>query len=170
VSESGLGLLWTGAGYFPPLNPVEGVPTYPLIFETLCKKSLASAKRYLEKINNSAPYIFFLADDKGDAFCIEATTKASKTVIHYCCPEIVKKAKQDAKKLAISYKRLAVIESATTKASYSSKEVVNILRTKGVLINNPNSSMTIGTIVADPINLTLGVIHGLEGRLKTFTL
>ena len=54
VNSDGLALFWTGAGYYPPLCPKIGVPTYALVFETLLYSDVSGAVEYLQNTPNAA--------------------------------------------------------------------------------------------------------------------
>lgn len=73
INSAGLSLMWTGAGYYPPLRPVSGVPTYALTFELLLKRSVPEALEWLKKVPNAGAFIFFLADRQGKVALIEGT-------------------------------------------------------------------------------------------------
>lgn len=73
LNSSGLALMWTGSGYFPPLIPKVGVPTYALVLETLLKQDVPSAIEYLQSASNAGAFIFFLGDSKGRLAIVEDT-------------------------------------------------------------------------------------------------
>lgn len=62
INDQGLGLVWTGAGYWPEVKCAIGVPTYALISEVLLMKDVRSASKYLEKTPRAGCFIFLIAD------------------------------------------------------------------------------------------------------------
>lgn len=72
VNEDGLALMWTGAGYLPPLEQKPGIPTYALTMETMMKDSVDEAVRYLQgQAGNAGCFIFLLGDASGDTAVVE---------------------------------------------------------------------------------------------------
>jgi hypothetical protein len=76
VNSAGLTVMWTGAGYYPPVCPVAGVPTYALVFELMLRTSVASAVAYLKTIRNAGSFIFFIGDRKGKLVVVEGVPGA----------------------------------------------------------------------------------------------
>lgn len=62
LNDSGFSLMWTGAGYYPRVEPKPGVPTYALLFEIFQKRSVKEVVKYLEKTPNAGCFIFFMMD------------------------------------------------------------------------------------------------------------
>lgn len=71
VNEHGLALVWTGAGYYPSVPPLPGIPTYALIAGILQCESCSSAARLVAQTSNAGCFIFLLADTQGDLLVIE---------------------------------------------------------------------------------------------------
>ena len=73
LNSAGLALMWTGAGYYPPVLPKSGIPTYALVFETLLEQDVASALEYLWSVRPAGAFIFFLGDRRGNLAIVEGT-------------------------------------------------------------------------------------------------
>jgi hypothetical protein len=111
VNEAGLGLVWTGGGYFPLVGPVAGVPTYVLIAEILRQRTADEALAYLRTVKHAGSFIFFLGDATGATIVVEAVpgklaVDRSATPLcranHYVDPQILKKGRQVAPRRAKS--------------------------------------------------------------------
>lgn len=102
INEHGLALMWTGGGYFPPIRPVVGVPTYVLIAELLCLRSVPDAIAYLGSVKHAGCFIFFLGDAQGETAVIEAVpgklaaerSAALCRANHYVDAQVLKAGKQ----------------------------------------------------------------------------
>ena len=99
VNETGLGLVWTGGGYFPKVEPVVGVPTYVLIDEILLQPNVGAALDWLAGVKHAGCFIFFLGDATGATAIVEAVPGRTKIVRnadslsranHYLCKDIAK--------------------------------------------------------------------------------
>lgn len=116
VNESGLGLVWTGGGYFPKVPPVVGVPTYVLIDEILQQPNVDAALDWLAGVKHAGCFIFFLGDASGATAIVEAvpgqTTlfrggESLSRANHYLCQDILKCSgqKKPSKKKATTLQR-----------------------------------------------------------------
>jgi len=104
INSEGLALMWTGGGYFPPLKPKLGVPTYVIIAELLRMKNVHKALSYLRTTPRAGAFIFLLSDASGDAVIVEAT---NSKLVHqkvdsiayranlYCTPELIRASHQE---------------------------------------------------------------------------
>lgn len=63
--------MWTGGGYWPPVNSKPGLPTYVVIAELMRCSSVADALRRMESMTHAGCFLFFLADASGDAAIVE---------------------------------------------------------------------------------------------------
>jgi predicted choloylglycine hydrolase len=74
LNSSGLGIVWTGAGYSPIVNPQAGVPTYPIILELLLSCSnVVEAEQFLIRTPRAGSFIFMLGDSENNLIVAEAT-------------------------------------------------------------------------------------------------
>ncbi|MCX5663017.1 MAG: C45 family autoproteolytic acyltransferase/hydrolase [Planctomycetota bacterium] len=103
INERGLGLVWTGGGYFPKVPSVVGVPTYVLIAEILRLSSVEEALAYLMPLRHAGCFIFFLGDATGATAVVEAVPgkkvaersgEAITRANHYRCGEVLACGKQ----------------------------------------------------------------------------
>lgn len=62
MNSDGLALAWTGAGYFPPVLPRPGVPTYLALFEVSLCKTVVEGHKLIKKIPFSGASILVIAD------------------------------------------------------------------------------------------------------------
>jgi predicted choloylglycine hydrolase len=74
--------MWTGGGYFPPVKPITGVPTYILTSEILLKRTVAEAVAFLHRVPRAGAFMFLLGDATGAGAVIEATPRLLK--VKYC--------------------------------------------------------------------------------------
>ena len=72
VNEHGVALMWTGSGYFPPIPPVVGLPTYVIIAEILRRKTVRHALSYVERIKQAGFGIQKTFEDFDHRFNAEA--------------------------------------------------------------------------------------------------
>lgn len=121
VNEAGLGLVWTGGGYFPKVKPVVGTPTYVLIAEILQRRTIKEAVGYLASVKQAGCFIFFLGDAEGQTAIVEGvpgrihvdqSDTAMSRANHYLCKDVLKCGKQvkPSRKKASTLQRAARME------------------------------------------------------------
>ena len=99
INEHGMSLVWTGSGYSPRIEPVNGIPTYVIIYELLRCRTVRSA----HTIRHAGSFIFFLADAAGETAVVEgmpgllSVDRSDPTLgraNHYENRDIVRRSKQ----------------------------------------------------------------------------
>ena len=75
VNEAGLAVGWSGAGYWPSVQPTVGIPTYALIAGLLIAPDVPSAIQLLGRRSHAGCFILFLADRTGELAIVEAWPK-----------------------------------------------------------------------------------------------
>lgn len=161
LNSSGLALMWTGAGYYPPLLPRIGVPTYALVFEILLRNDVPSALDYLKRVPNAGAFIFFLGDQQGKLAIVEATP--GKAFIEYSdlghranvfeSAQGIISSRQKLPSLSNCHSRIRNRVFARTspglRRSASVKEVQSILSQPSILIEKSFCHATLMQLVAD---------------------
>jgi len=71
VNDAGLAIGWSGAGYWPSVPPIPGIPTYALVAGVLASQDVSSAIRLLGNRRHAGCFIFFLADRGGELAVVE---------------------------------------------------------------------------------------------------
>ncbi len=71
INKKGLGLVWTGAGYYPLVRPKVGIPTYALISEIFKFSDVTSVLKYLQEVKNAGCFIFLLSDKNKKGAVVE---------------------------------------------------------------------------------------------------
>jgi len=75
VNEAGLAIGWSGAGYWPSVQPQVGIPTYALIAGLLTSPDVPGALDLLSRGQHAGCFIFFLADRAGEVAVVEGWPK-----------------------------------------------------------------------------------------------
>ena len=89
INEYGLSLVWTGAGYFPKIQPRVGIPTYPLIAGLLACRDCQEAITLLRRTPIAGCFIFFLADAGGEVWLVEGMPGSLELVQ---CQDVISRA------------------------------------------------------------------------------
>ncbi len=173
INAKGLTLMWTGGGYYPPVAPVVGVPTYVVIAELLRLKSVEEALARLTKVKHAGSFLFFLADATGAAAIVEGIPGrlAVERVATYQCranhfedPALVKATLQVLPPKKISNTRIRrrqIGEALALRADDLSPEAARAILTKPPeLYRFGAQSMTIDSFVAVCEDRTLSVARG----------
>jgi hypothetical protein len=160
MNSKGLSLVWTGSGYYPPLMPKVGIPTYGIIFELLLSEDVPSAIKYLKNIKVAGAFIFFLGDAKGN-FCvvegvpgkivIREESRASRANV-YEYNDTISYAKQELPgiKKCHSIKRKKVMKRSFLKASRANESLLKkVLSQKHIYINSTYKHATLWRVIAD---------------------
>jgi len=71
VNDEGLAIGWSGAGYWPNVPPIRGVPTYALLAGLLLTRDVSEALDLLNSRCHAGSFIFFLADRAGELAVVE---------------------------------------------------------------------------------------------------
>lgn len=71
LNSAGLSLMWTGGGYYPPVCPQVGIPTYALVCEALIRENAPDVLTYLRSVNIAGSFIFIVGDRAGNLVTIE---------------------------------------------------------------------------------------------------
>jgi hypothetical protein len=153
--------MWTGGGYFPPVKPTAGVPTYILTSELLLKRTVKEAIAFLQGVPRAGAFMFLLGDATGAGAVIEATPRVLK--IKTCdsvdyranlflFQETIKDSAQvsPTKKLH-SVRRIAAVKRylATQGSLLSMTSVKNVLENRNVRVHMPFKSTTLDQLIAD---------------------
>lgn len=80
VNEAGLAICWSGAGYWPSVEPVRGIPTYALVAGLLAACDVAGALKLLGSRRHAGCFIFLLADRGGELAVVEGWSGGGLTV------------------------------------------------------------------------------------------
>ena len=103
INEYGVSLVWTGAGYFPKIQPRAGIPTYVLIAGILASRNCREAITLLKRTPVAGCFIFLLADADGEVWLVEGMPGSIALVQcqdvisranHYECADICSRARQ----------------------------------------------------------------------------
>jgi len=182
INSSGLTLMWTGAGYYPPLMPVVGVPTYALVFELLSKPDVKSAIRFIEAITNSGAFIFLLGDRAGNLACVEAVPGKSFTEYSDLCTRTnayessgaIKTSRQKlpskAKCHSVKRKEIFADVSMSLKLRPGLAGVKKILSQKDIKIEKGYAHASIVQLVADSKRNSLEYLVWRQQRKSWVTL
>jgi hypothetical protein len=161
LNANGFSLMWTGAGYYPPLIPIAGIPTYALVFEMLHQPDVETAIAYLQSVRNAGAFIFFLGDKSGDVAVVEAVpgkvfvtrTPIAHRANVFESKDTIAAARQ---RLPIAKKchsriRCQIFETAERELSRrpSVTQVKSVLSKPNILIERGHSHATLMQLVAD---------------------
>lgn len=172
INSEGLSLMWTGGGYFPPVLPKVGVPTYVIISELLRKRNVAEALSALLKIPRAGAFIMLLADRSGNTAVIEATPdkievqRAEKIMFRanlYMTEKVCRASKQaspNPKKQHSLIRTAAIARYIKRKPLLSVSSVKEILADKHVFVDMKYRSVTIDQLLAICDETTLLVRRG----------
>lgn len=162
VNSSGLGLVWTGAGYYPAIEPKAGVPTYALVFEILQRSSTEEALEFLYDTPIAGPFIFIIGDCGGSCSVVEATSDfLSVTKVesmdyraNYFCDEatqISSRQKLPGEKQCNSKIRMRTLQSFARKLRGKANVLTlqRALSQKGVFVDFKPSHLSLDQIVVD---------------------
>ena len=72
LNDEGLAMMWSGAGYWPAVEPRPGIPTYALLAGILEFSTVAQALELIGQNEHAGCFIVFLADRTGDIAVVEA--------------------------------------------------------------------------------------------------
>ncbi len=164
--------MWTGGGYFPPVKPTAGVPTYILTSEILLKHTVKEAVAFLQRTPRAGAFMFLLGDATGAGAVIEATPRLLK--VKYCTSvdyranlfqfqETIKDSAQvTATKKLHSTGRVAAIKRyiETHGSRFSLASVKRVLEHKKVRVHLPLKSTTLDQLIAECERGTLLVKRG----------
>lgn len=161
VNSKGLALMWTGAGYFPPLAPTKGLPTYVMVSEVMRKNTLNDALSFLKATPRAGCFIFVLADALGRSAVVEATPsslaieKGTELLYRanlYVLPETKKASHQErpSKKKHHSVIRMCAIERfiKNKKGKLDIDGFKRILSDPNVFVDRSFRSMTVDQFIA----------------------
>lgn len=161
INSAGLTLMWSGSGYYPPILPKEGVPTYALCFEVLLKRNVRAALRYLEEIDNAGAFMFFLGDESGDFAVVEGVpgkifvsrekiSKRSNVFENSACMRAARQ-KLPSEKKCHSVLRNRILAEAESKLlrRHGVQGIKKALSLPNILIEKAYSHATLVQLVAD---------------------
>lgn len=161
INASGLSLMWTGSGYYPPLIPIAGVPTYAIAFEVLFSKSVQDAVELMSNMRNAGAFIFFLGDSTGDFAVVEgvpgeihvAKVKHAYRANVFQLHDSISSSKQKlpSKAKCHSLKRIEVLKRSFSKARKkpSVMSFKKILGQSKICIEKSYSHATLFQLIAD---------------------
>jgi len=184
VNEDGLAIGWSGAGYWPSVQALPGIPTYALIAGLLTAPDVSSALELLKLGRHAGCFIFFLADRTGEVALVEGWPKniavarhqdVPLRTNHYLMPEAIAATHQ--------YDPFSIKDSTTAprlealRALVAREERMSGDAAKSVLCH-PNiraaykleeaqggyNSMTVDSFCIDPAAAELWVARGLPDR------
>lgn len=160
MNSKGLSLVWTGSGYYPPLMPKVGIPTYGIIFELLLRDDVPSAIKYLQSIKVAGAFIFFLGDAKGN-FCVveglpgkivirEETRASRANVYEYKDTIAYAQQKLPRVKKCHSIKRNKIMKKSFLKATRGDESLLKkVLSQKNIYINNTHKHATLWRVIVN---------------------
>jgi hypothetical protein len=183
VNTIGIAIAWTGAGYFPPIKPKPGVPTYLILLELMLGRSLSENITYLQNVPRSGASIVTIADDKGRSSLLEISPgavqeappkKIETRANHFQLKKMIKLSKQHECKGTKSGKRIAHFESLRTKTyKVSIKSIKEQLLHRKIFVDDGLSAMTIQSFIVQPSKKTIITRCGgtdLGQKWKKFSL
>ena len=173
VNEDGLALMWTGAGYLPPLEQNPGIPTYALTMEIMMKASVDEAVRYLlESGRNAGCFIFLLGDASGDTAAVEGIpeyiqVRRGEQLIYrsnlYMLDEIVRRSSQEIEgedDEALVRERAARKKAERWRGRIAESTIKDILTTPPLFRPREGDVMTVDSLLANASQRTLLVSRG----------
>lgn len=177
INSNGLSVMWTGAGYYPPLKPKIGVPTYALIFELLLLKDSKSALNYLKKTPNAGSFIFLINDKENNSCIIEGIPHkiSIKEVIEteyranfFINKEAIEASKQKLPSLKKCHSKKRI--KALSKYNFDlpkKDQIIKIkeaLSDKDVFVDCYKNMQTIDSLIANPNDLSLEYKRGFSNK------
>jgi hypothetical protein len=161
INSAGLSLMWTGAGYFPPLRPQVGLPTYVITSEIMRRSSVAEALDFLRKVPRAGPFMFLLGDVGGQCAVVEATpgymrvedvrTAAYRANV-YEFPDTIKRSRQVSDTRGLhSHGRLRGVARYLKQhqGPLSVRALKALLDLPAVRVHKPLKSVTVDQLIAD---------------------
>lgn len=173
VNGKGLALMWTGAGYLPPLEQKPGIPTYALTMETMMKASVDEAVRYLRgQLVNAGCFIFLLGDASGDTAVVEGIpgyvqVRRGEQLIYrsnlYMLDETVRRSSQEVEgedDEALVRERAAREKAEHLRGRIAESTIKDILTTPPLFRPMVGKVMTVDSLLANASQRTLQVSRG----------
>jgi hypothetical protein len=169
MNDHGLGVTWSGAGYFPIMKPKIGVPAYVIIFELLFQKNINQAEKLLRSISNAGPFMVSIGDSTGNIIGAEALP--GKIILEkdanfyranlFAYDECIQKSKQSADDKLMSHKRMHAVKNYL---AHSKNPTVNnlkeILTSDALMASANGKTMTLDSIVLDLKNQAFHIRKG----------
>ena len=173
LNSKGFGLMWTGGGYYPPLKPKVGVPTYALVSELLWKNSVEEAIDYLQGVKNAGAFMFLLGDHNGNTAVIESVpgeifVQRDSDIYYranlYENPKCIKAGKQKIPTASKchSVKRLKKLKQLGfgERGKLSVSQFKDVMSTSPILVELDINHLTIDRLIADLDNKVLWTRRG----------
>ncbi|MBX7143707.1 MAG: C45 family peptidase [Oligoflexia bacterium] len=161
VNSAGLSLMWSGSGYYPPILPKVGVPTYALVFETLLKRNVPAAIRYLRQVENSGAFMFVLGDAEGRLAIVEGVpgkifvqtvdraTRSNVFELHACARAGRQKLPREKRCHSLLRNRVLAESFCGAHQPRGVMGVKRVLSQKHILIEQRHAHATLWQVIAD---------------------
>lgn len=150
-----------GVGYYPPLAPKVGVPTYALCLELMFCNSTSRALKFLSETPNAGAFAFMLGDRAGDLAVAEAVPGRVFTqhndLLHRAnvleLPECIKAGRQKLPPLkkcnSLKRKQLLLSSESDILKQPSMSALKKLLDRKGIFIEQKHLHASLFQLVAD---------------------